>query len=280
MSAVNAVVAPAPSRAGERQPRARIPRYVLALGALVAVLAIVPFLPTLNNGFVDWDDEKNFVLNAHFQGWGWAHFRWAWTTYHGTYWMPLSWLSLQGDAELFSRQGPDGRVALSPAAFHGQNLLWHGATALLLFGLWKRLTGAMWQSFFLAALFVAQPLVTLAGRGLLRFWFDSVRRRGLNPNYMLVIGTGALAQAFADRVEAHRGLGLRVVGHLTVPGADVDEQRVSRPILGSVNDLAETFRSKPVDEVAVCLPPGAAGLLDPIVSIAADTGDKTVVPAF
>ena len=70
---------------------------------------------------------------------------------------------------------------------------------------------------FLAALFVAQPTVTLAGRGLLRFWFDSLRRRGLNTNYMLVVGTGRLAQEFADRVEAHRGLGLRVVGHLTVP---------------------------------------------------------------
>ena len=34
---------------------------------------------------------------------------------------------------------------------------------------------------FLAALFVAQPAVTLAGRGLLRFWFDSLRRRGAEP---------------------------------------------------------------------------------------------------
>ena len=71
---------------------------------------------------------------------------------------------------------------------------------------------------FLAALFVAQPAVTLAGRGLLRFWFDSLRRRGLNPNFMVVVGPARLAQEFADRVEAHRGLGLRVLGHLTVPG--------------------------------------------------------------
>jgi exopolysaccharide biosynthesis polyprenyl glycosylphosphotransferase len=132
---------------------------------------------------------------------------------------------------------------------------------------------------FLAALFVAQPMVTLAGRGLLRFWFDSVRRRGLNKNYMLVVGTGGLAQSFADRVEAHRGLGLRVVGHLTVPGPEPDEPIVSRPVLGSVNELADVFRAKTVDEVAVCLPPGAAGLLDPIVSIAAEAGKTVRVPS-
>jgi exopolysaccharide biosynthesis polyprenyl glycosylphosphotransferase len=132
---------------------------------------------------------------------------------------------------------------------------------------------------FLAALFVVQPLVTLAGRGVLRFWFDSVRRRGLNPNYMIVVGTGRLAQSFADRVEAHRGLGLRVVGHLTVPGRAEDQAVVSRPVLGSVNDLARIFHATTVDEVAVCLPPEAAGMLDPIVSIAAEAGKTVRVPS-
>ena len=132
---------------------------------------------------------------------------------------------------------------------------------------------------FLAALFVAQPMVTLAGRGVLRFWFDSMRRRGLNTNYMLVVGTGGLAQTFADRVEAHRGLGLRVIGHLTVPSPEAEEPMVSRPVLGSVNQLAEIFRAEAIDEVAVCLPPGAASLLDPIVSIAAEAGKTVRVPS-
>jgi exopolysaccharide biosynthesis polyprenyl glycosylphosphotransferase len=139
---------------------------------------------------------------------------------------------------------------------------------------------------FLAALFVAQPLVTLAGRGILRYWFDSVRRRGLNPSYMLVVGTGGLAQAFADRVDAHRGLGIRVVGHLTVPaypegpaGPGPHEQAVSRPILGSVDEIAEIFRTMALDEVAVCLPPQSANLLDPIVSIAAEAGKTVRVPS-
>jgi exopolysaccharide biosynthesis polyprenyl glycosylphosphotransferase len=131
---------------------------------------------------------------------------------------------------------------------------------------------------FLAALFVTQPMVTLAGRGLLRMWFDVVRRRGSSTNYMLVVGTGRLAQAFADRVEAHRGLGLRVVGHLTV-GANANEQMISRPVLGTVEDLAHVFRTTTIDEVAVCLSPDAASMLDPIVSIAAEAGKTVRVPS-
>ena len=45
-----------------------------------------------------------------------------------------------------------------PAAFHGQNLAWHAASALLLFGLWQRLTGARGRSFLVAALFAVHPM--------------------------------------------------------------------------------------------------------------------------
>jgi len=146
---------------------------------------------------------------------------------------------------------------------------------------------------FLAALFIAQPTVTVAGRGLLRFWFDQLRRRGANTNYMLVVGTGKLAQDFADRIEAHRGLGLRVVGHLTVPasrrpsasqfartnGAERAAPIVSRPILGSVDELPIIFREMTIDEVAICLPPEAGHWLDAIVSIAAEEGKTVRVPS-
>ncbi|MGH2463249.1 MAG: hypothetical protein ACRDFZ_06455, partial [Candidatus Limnocylindria bacterium] len=61
---------------------------------------------------------------------------------------------------------------------------------------------------FLALLFVAQPAVTLVGRAVLRYWFDSLRRQGRNTSYMLIAGTGTLAQSFADSVERHPALGM------------------------------------------------------------------------
>jgi exopolysaccharide biosynthesis polyprenyl glycosylphosphotransferase len=135
---------------------------------------------------------------------------------------------------------------------------------------------------FLALLFVAQPAVTLAGRAGLRYWFDTLRRQGRNTSYMLVAGTGTLAQSFADSVERHPALGMRVIGHLSVPeAADSPAEganRVSRPVLGTIDEIGAVFRAQVVDEVAVCLPAGSAQYLEPIIALAADEGKTVRVP--
>jgi protein O-mannosyl-transferase len=123
------------------------------------VLTFAAYLPTWNNDFVDFDDEAFITQNRRVvEGLSWSGLGWALTTYHGNYWQPVSWLSLQLDAHLFTERNPGGDPVLSPAAFHGQSLLWHAATALLLFGLWHRLTGARWRSFLVAALFAVHPM--------------------------------------------------------------------------------------------------------------------------
>jgi exopolysaccharide biosynthesis polyprenyl glycosylphosphotransferase len=129
---------------------------------------------------------------------------------------------------------------------------------------------------FLALLFIAQPTVTLAGRVLLRYGFEAIRRRGHDARYMLVAGTGRLAQQFADRVESHPGLGIQIIGHLSAPGET--DHVVTRPILGSVEQVEEILHSRIVDEVAVCLPPSAAHYMEPITGLAADEGKTVRIP--
>ncbi|MDQ4035142.1 MAG: sugar transferase [Chloroflexota bacterium] len=129
---------------------------------------------------------------------------------------------------------------------------------------------------FLALLFVAQPAVTLGGRVLLRSAFEALRRSGHDARYMIVAGSGRLAQEFADRVESHAGLGLHIIGHLRAPGET--ESVVNRPILGSVEDIEEILHSRVVDEVAVCLPPTAAHFLEPISGLAAGEGKTVRIP--
>jgi exopolysaccharide biosynthesis polyprenyl glycosylphosphotransferase len=131
---------------------------------------------------------------------------------------------------------------------------------------------------FLGLLFVVQPAVALGTRAALRAWFESRRRMGRDTNFMLVAGAGPLAQAFADRVEAHSAIGMRVIGHLEAPGDSGSGVTPSRPVLGSIDDLSRIFRERVVDEVAVCLEPDAAGYLDPIVTVAADEGKTVRVP--
>jgi exopolysaccharide biosynthesis polyprenyl glycosylphosphotransferase len=129
---------------------------------------------------------------------------------------------------------------------------------------------------FLVLLFVTQPLVTLAGRTALRLVFGALRRRGFNIRYMLVVGTGSLAQNFADRIEARPALGIKVVGHLSIPGEE--DGVVSRPILGSLGMTKAIFHSRVIDEVAVCLPASAAHHLEPFSKLAADEGKTVRIP--
>jgi len=42
-----------------------------ALPFVIAILACIPFTPALHGGFVDWDDEVNFVTNPAYRGLGW-----------------------------------------------------------------------------------------------------------------------------------------------------------------------------------------------------------------
>jgi exopolysaccharide biosynthesis polyprenyl glycosylphosphotransferase len=141
---------------------------------------------------------------------------------------------------------------------------------------------------FLAYLFAGQAIVSLASRAVLRIWFDALRRRGLNTTYTLVIGTGDLAQTFADVLEHHPSLGMKVIGHLSVP-LESDPDRagqsdaitrgtVSRPVLGTIDELHAIFHTQTVDEVAICLPAASAHYLEPVVAVAAAEGKTVRVP--
>jgi exopolysaccharide biosynthesis polyprenyl glycosylphosphotransferase len=129
---------------------------------------------------------------------------------------------------------------------------------------------------FLVFLFIAQPAVTLGSRVLLRSAFEAIRSRGHDARYMIIAGTGRLAQDFADRIEGHPGLGVQIIGHLTAPGEV--EHIVTRPVLGSVQEIEEILHSHVVDEVGVCLPPTAARYLEPITGLAAGEGKTVRIP--
>jgi exopolysaccharide biosynthesis polyprenyl glycosylphosphotransferase len=129
---------------------------------------------------------------------------------------------------------------------------------------------------FLALLFVTQFAVTLASRVWLRALFERARRRGYDPRYMVVAGTGQLAQTFADRIENHPGLGITIIGHLSTPGGAPPV--VTREILGSVDEIADILHSRVVDEVAVCLPEEASRFLEPISVVAAGEGKTVRIP--
>ncbi len=129
----------------------RDPRTELFAGAALALLTLLIYSPTFHYSFVNFDDPSYVSKNPHVQsGLSADNIRWAFTTFACSSWHPLTWLSLQLDAELFGGQ--------NAGAFHRTNVLLHTANTLLLLLVLVRLTGQMGRSAMVAALFALHPL--------------------------------------------------------------------------------------------------------------------------
>jgi Flp pilus assembly protein TadD len=118
---------------------------------LLAAVTLAVYWPVGHYEFVDYDDRVYVVENAHVAaGLTRAGMAWAFTrlTGDGTYWHPVTWLSHMLDCQIFG---------LKPGPPHLVNLGFHIANALMLFLLLRRMTGAVWRSAAVAALFSLHP---------------------------------------------------------------------------------------------------------------------------
>jgi exopolysaccharide biosynthesis polyprenyl glycosylphosphotransferase len=129
----------------------------------------------------------------------------------------------------------------------------------------------------LLQLFAAQVIVTVASRFTIRWLMQTLREHGGSARFMLVVGTGAGAVRFADRVERHRELGLRVVGHLA-EGADHLARVGGRPVLGGIDDIEDVINGRIVDEVAIALPASSLAMVEPITRLCEEIGKVVRMP--
>lgn len=134
------------------------------------------------------------------------------------------------------------------------------ATALFALAVWalrldERLLGSDRISRGWIALFaVLATLLLLAEKLALRVTARRVRARGLNFRTVLIVGTGGTARAIAEAFEQHRWWGYRVLGFVTLEGADEGVPGL-RPVLGRDADLPQILAGNVVDEVVFAVPP-------------------------
>jgi len=118
----------------------------LALG----LITLAVFWPSLTHDFLGYDDQAYVTENPHVRGGlTWPGVVWAFRSFEVTNWHPLTWLSHMLDCQLYG---------LKAAGHHLTNLLLHIASTLLLFLVLNRMTGALWRSACVAALFAWHPL--------------------------------------------------------------------------------------------------------------------------
>lgn len=129
----------------------------------------------------------------------------------------------------------------------------------------------------LLLLFPSMAAMALATRISLRLLLMRLRRSGRNTRFMLVVGANERAQQFADLVEGHHELGIKIIGH--VKGMPKDNGVVlTRSLLGSLDQLATILHSEVVDEVAICLPFSDQEAIDEVVRLCEEEGRIVRIP--
>jgi len=101
---------------------------------------------------VNFDDNAYVYENHHVKdGLTSESIRWAFSfaEKEKTYWHPLAWLSHMLDCQLYG---------LDPGKHHLTSIIFHIANSLLLFIVFKWMTGAFWRSALVAILFAIHPI--------------------------------------------------------------------------------------------------------------------------
>ncbi|MGN7611506.1 tetratricopeptide repeat protein [Magnetococcales bacterium HHB-1] len=122
-----------------------LPWLLLSLLLLATMLI---YSPSLNYGFLNWDDLDYITANGFVRA-GFHEKSIAWAFYNATpYWMPVTWLSFMANVSWGD---------LDPFFFHLTNTLLHLANITLVFILFYRRRKDLYPAFLIAALFAFHP---------------------------------------------------------------------------------------------------------------------------
>ena len=130
----------------------RLRRNLTAAVICVALAAITwaVFGRTVRHEFVDYDDPSYVTEEPNVKrGLTWPGVVWAFTGTHSGNWHPVTSLTHMADSHFFG---------LNPAAHHRTNVILHTAAVVFLFLVLRQMTGAIWRSAFVAAVFAIHPL--------------------------------------------------------------------------------------------------------------------------
>lgn len=125
-------------------------RFALVILVFVLTASIgLTFLPGLNNGFTNWDDDQYVMENPLVRSWSWSALARLFTAPFAQVYAPLTFVSLALEARLFG---------LTAAGFHAVSILLHLLNVLLAFAVFYHLGRDRATSFLTALFFGLHPL--------------------------------------------------------------------------------------------------------------------------
>lgn len=122
----------------------------ILISLLLAGMLLLVYGQVINYDFANIDDQLYVTSDCHIQnGISISGIAWAFTSSHAANWHPLTSLSLMIDYNVYG---------LNAGGYHFTNLFFHIANTLLLFFLFNKMTGTVYRSFVVAALFALHPM--------------------------------------------------------------------------------------------------------------------------
>src|ERR1700730_1982014 len=132
--------------------RDKVRDYWITVGIRAGLVALIWFVfwQVRTFSFINFDDpeyvyevpEINSGLSLHNVGWTFTH-------WPSTNWFPLKNISHMFEFQFFGS---------NPGVFHLTNVTLHTIAAIFLFIVFRKLTGSVWRSAFVAAIFAIHPL--------------------------------------------------------------------------------------------------------------------------
>lgn len=116
----------------------------------IVIAILVVYWQVRNHTFVNFDDGSYILNNPHIRdGLNLEGIAWAFSFPGFDYWHPLTWLSHMLDCHLYG---------LKAGMHHQISVILHILNSMLLFLVFKKMTGAIWRSALVAGLFALHPM--------------------------------------------------------------------------------------------------------------------------
>ena len=125
-------------------------RITIAVCIFLTAIIWIVFGQTLGHDFVNFDDDRYVYENPEVsRGLTLGGFKWVLTHSHASLWHPLTTLSHMADCQIYG---------LKAGGHHFTNVGLHNIGAVLFFLVFRAMTGCIWRSAFVAAIFAVHPM--------------------------------------------------------------------------------------------------------------------------
>ncbi|WP_268624008.1 undecaprenyl-phosphate glucose phosphotransferase [Paenibacillus alvei] len=135
---------------------------------------------------------------------------------------------------------------------------------------------------FLAIFVMVSTLGTIFYRYSVKVMLRSLRQKGYNKQFILILGAGTLGKRFYENLRSYPELGYEVIGFLddNAEWGNLEAKRF-KPILGALGDLEQILSDRLIDEVILALPLDAHHKFPHIIDLCEKAGVRTlIIPDF